>query len=90
MKSKYVRQYLTRGDTVSVELNRTAQVRLMDRNNFDRFKQNKECTFYGGMAKQSPAEIEVPRSGEWYIVITPRNKGDHVEFSVRFLAKMDY
>ncbi|MGB3676165.1 MAG: DUF1883 domain-containing protein, partial [Candidatus Nanopelagicales bacterium] len=58
-----------RGDVVEVTLDRGANVRVVDSNNFRKYKRGEKHKFYGGLAKESPARIGIPRSGHWYAVI---------------------
>jgi hypothetical protein len=58
-----------RGDVVEVTLNRGANVRLLDTNNFNKYRRGQKHTYYGGLAKRSPARVTIPRSGHWYVVV---------------------
>lgn len=58
-----------RGDVVEVTLNRGANVRVLDTNNFSKYRRGEKHTYYGGLAKRSPARIPIPRNGHWYVVV---------------------
>lgn len=52
-----------------VTLSRGANVRLLDSSNFQRYRRGERHTYYGGLARTSPARITVPHAGNWYGVV---------------------
>lgn len=56
-------------DTVIVTLDKQANVRLLDDLNFHSYKNGRQHTYYGGLAKESPVRLRPPRSGRWHLVI---------------------
>ena len=59
----------SRGDVWRVELDRAANVFLVDSSNFSAFKGNRNFThFGGGLIQRSPHDFVIPRSGRWYLV----------------------
>lgn len=61
---------LNGGEIVEVILSgNSANVRLMDSSNYSSFKNGRQHTYYGGLAKSSPVRIPVPRSGHWYVTV---------------------
>ncbi len=57
-----------RGDIWRVELNRAANVFLVNSTNLSAFKRNRKFKYDGGLIKRSPHDFVIPRSGHWYIV----------------------
>jgi hypothetical protein len=57
-----------RGDVWRVELDKAANVFLVDSSNYSAFKSNRRFTYYGGLIQRSPHDLVVPHSGHWYIV----------------------
>lgn len=57
------------GDVVEVTLTNGANVRLLDRSNFDKYRRGQAHRYVGGLAKRSPVRLEIPRSGHWYAVV---------------------
>jgi len=60
---------LSSGESVRVDLDRQANVRLMDDYNFRRFQRGESCSFYGGGALKSPIFLQAPTSGSWHVVV---------------------
>lgn len=76
-----------RGDTVEVTLDRGANVRVLDASNLRKYKRGEKHTFYGGLAKKSPARIAIPRTGHWYAVIDMQGlKPARIKASVRTIS----
>jgi len=58
-----------RGDVWRVELDKAANVFLVDPSNYSAFKAGRSFTYNGGdLIQRSPHDFVVPRSGRWYIV----------------------
>ena len=60
---------LDRGDEVDVTLDRQANIRLLDADNFAKYRQGRAHTYHGGLAKQSPVRLAAPRAGRWHVVV---------------------
>lgn len=59
-----------RGEIVEVQISGNApNVRLMDSSNFQSFKRGKNHRYVGGLVKRSSVQLQVPRSGHWYLVL---------------------
>ena len=69
MKYSYEEGNFKQGDILSIQIDRRANIYLLDRLNFNRYKSNQTCEYYGGTSNTSPYNIKVPRTGHWYIVI---------------------
>ena len=69
MKFIHSRFHLTQSNRVRVALDAQANVRLMDDNNFARFKQGCAHRYYGGLAERSPVLLTPPHSGYWNVVV---------------------
>src|SRR5438093_623002 len=62
--------YLHAGDVVEVTLRGSAaNVRLLDSNNFSRYRQGREHRYHGGFAKQSPVRLPIPNAGNWHVAV---------------------
>ncbi|WP_417843956.1 DUF1883 domain-containing protein [Thalassospira sp.] len=70
-------------DNVEITLSAAANVRLLDSNNFAKYKQGQRHQFYGGLAQQSPIVMSVPNSGHWYVVVDMQNLRGSTSSSVR-------
>ncbi len=56
-------------NVIEVTLDKQANVRLLDGDNFRKYKRGGKHNYYGGLAKVSPFRISPPRQGHWHLVI---------------------
>ena len=61
--------HLASGDVVEVELDRQANVRLLNDANYRSFRRGQQHRYYGGLVKVSPFRLRAPRAGHWHLVI---------------------
>ena len=54
--------HLNAGDQVIVNLDKQANVQLMDTNNYSNYRSSRRYTYFGGLVKRSPFTI-APRQG---------------------------
>jgi uncharacterized protein YxjI len=73
------------GETVEVELSAAANVLLLDSSNYSSFRAGRQHRYHGGLAKQSPIHLQIPRSGHWYLVIHMAGLRGSVRHSMRIL-----
>jgi TIR domain/Domain of unknown function (DUF1883) len=80
----------SRGDIWRVELNRAANVFMVDSSNLSAFKSNRRFTHYGGggLITRSPHDFVVPRSGRWYIVAHTWGLRDSARVSVTHIPQI--
>ena len=62
---------------VQVKLNYAANVMLMDKYNYERYRDDDSFEYYGGYATKSPCNIEIPYSDRWFLIID--NGGDDMD-----------
>ena len=74
---------LSSNDVVEVNLDKQANVRLLNDINFSRYKSGQQHTYYGGLAKVNPVRISAPHSGHWNLVIDLGGYAGTVRASVR-------
>ena len=59
-----------RGAIVRVTLKGSAaNVRLMDDSNFRAFRAGRRHRYDGGLARRSPVDLQIPRSGRWHVTV---------------------
>lgn len=58
-----------RGQAVVVELDHAANVKVLDDQNFARYRRGAEHRYLGGHATRSPVRIRPPRPGRWHVVV---------------------
>ena len=57
------------GDVLEVTISSVANVRLMDTNNFNNYKNGMKHIYTGGLARESPIRLTVPTFGHWHVAI---------------------
>jgi hypothetical protein len=58
------------GNVVEVTLSGSAaNVMLMDRPNFVRYRAGQGYSYFGGHFDHSPARVVVPRTGRWHLIV---------------------
>ena len=74
------------GETIEVTLvGNSANVKLMDKYNFQNYKNENDHKFYGGHIFESPFKTIVPNAGHWFITIDLGGFKGNVSSSVRVL-----
>lgn len=74
------------GETIEVTLvGNSANVKLMDKYNFQNYKNENDHKFYGGHIIESPFKTIVPNAGHWFITIDLGGFKGNVSSSVRVL-----
>lgn len=61
--------YLGSGERVRIDLDRQANVRMLDDYNFRRYRDRESYSFHGGRALRSPLILGAPSPGRWHVVI---------------------
>ena len=78
--------HLSAGEIVEVTLSGSAaNVRLMDSSNYQSFKNGRQHRYYGGLATHSPARLQIPNSGYWYLTVDLQGLRGSVRTSLRVL-----
>jgi hypothetical protein len=72
-------------DAVEVQLDKQANVLLLDGNNFQRYRNRQQFTYRGGLATASPVVLRPPHSGRWHVVIDRGGYGGTVRASARVI-----
>ena len=57
------------GQSVVVELDRAANVKVMDHPNYERYRRGTQHHYFGGHATRSPIAVRPPRSGRWHVIV---------------------
>jgi len=61
--------HLSGGEIVEVTITNAANVRLLDSDNFLKYRSGRPHRYTGGHAKISPVRFQIPRAGHWYVVV---------------------
>ncbi len=73
------------GAVVRVEIDRQANVRLLDDMNYSAYRAGRAHRYFGGHTTESPVTITVPHAGRWHVVVDLGGYGGHVRASVSIL-----
>ena len=73
-------------DVIEVNLDRRANVRLLDSINFQKYRNGQQHTYHGGHATASPIRLRPPHPGHWYVVVDLGGFGGKVRASAVKLA----
>ena len=74
---------LASGDVVEVELDKQANVRLLDSSNYATYAKGQQHRYYGGLAQRSPARLAPPHPGHWHLVVDLGDYAGRVRASAR-------
>lgn len=69
-------------EVVRVTLDKQANVKMMDDNNFRRYRNGQSYDYYGVLAKASPLDLRPPHQGRWHVVVDLGGYGGTVGASV--------
>lgn len=70
-------------DLVEVDLDRQANVRLLDESNFHSYRNGRAHRYVGGLVRSSPYRVRAPHAGRWYVVIDLGGYAGSVRASVQ-------
>lgn len=73
------------GAIVRVELDKQANVRLLDDLNFSAYRAGRTHRYHGGHFKESPVRIPIPHLGHWHVVVDLGGNGGRLSASVSVL-----
>ena len=76
------------GEIVEITLSGSAaNVRLLDTSNLSSYRNGRQHRYIGGLAKQSPVRLQVPRSGHWHVAVDMQGLRGNVRSSARILPR---
>jgi curved DNA-binding protein CbpA len=75
------------GDIVEIRLNRPANVILLDPINYNRYQAGASFRYRGGYTDFSLAELQVPFSGTWHLVIDLGGMAGHLQAAARLVRR---
>lgn len=61
--------YRNGGEVVEIELDKAANVQVMDSGNFNNYRYGQGHRYYGGYVTRSPYRVTLPRPGHWYVTV---------------------
>jgi hypothetical protein len=73
-------------DIIRVNLDKQANVRLLDATNFQKYRSGQQHAYYGGRVTTSSVNLRPPRQGHWYVVIDLGGYSGTVRASAEKLA----
>ncbi|HDD9398996.1 TPA: DUF1883 domain-containing protein [Escherichia coli] len=86
MSHIHSREHMNDGDIVTVQCSHQINVLLMDDSNYHAFKRGGHFTYYGGFYERFPANITVPHSGYWNVVLAlPPGHRANIRYSINVI-----
>lgn len=74
------------GNVIEVDLDRAANVQLLDPLNYENYKNGRGYRYQGGYATETPVRFEPTRPGRWHVVIDLGGGAGRVRASARLLS----
>ncbi|GAA2651410.1 hypothetical protein GCM10010400_03470 [Streptomyces aculeolatus] len=74
---------LKRGSTVVVTLRKQANVQVMTRSEYGKYKSGKRYRYLGGRVTRSPFKVTIPSSGHWVVAFDLGGYGGRIDASVQ-------
>lgn len=75
----------TGDETVRVELDGQANVRLLNEANYNHYRRGSGHRYHGGLAKKTPTFLTVPGPGRWHVVVDLGGYAGSVRASITLL-----
>mgnify|MGYP001042651482 CR=1 FL=1 len=72
-------------DLIEVALDGQANVMLLDRENFERYRRHEPFQYYGGHATVTPTRLVPPRRGRWHLAVDLGGRAGTVRAGVRLV-----
>ena len=73
------------GKSIVIEITRSVMVRVLDDENYRRYKAGEESMAFQGRLHASPYRFPLPKEDRWHVVIEPNSYSGIAEFRVRVL-----
>ena len=74
------------GEVAEVSISNAANVRLLDSDNFLKYRSGRRHKYTGGHSKNSPVRFQIPRAGHWYVAVDLGGYAGEVSSSIRVLS----
>ena len=71
---------------VEVELDRGANVLLLDSPNYARYRRGSDYKYRGGLAEVSPCHVTIPHAGVWHVIVDLGGYSGRVTASAALLS----
>ncbi|EMI7476570.1 DUF1883 domain-containing protein [Morganella morganii] len=82
----HAREHANQGDIVSVQCSHQINVLVMDDTQFNNYLNGRRATYYGGFYERFPANIPVPNTGHWNVVLAlPAGHRANIRYSINIL-----
>lgn len=86
MSFTHAGEHADHGDVISVQCSHQINVIVMDDTQFNNYKNGRQAKYYGGFYKRFPANIAVPHSGYWNVVLAlPAGHRANIRYSINIL-----
>ena len=69
-------------ETVEVTLDKQANVRMLDGENYESYREGRSYSYVGGLATASPYRLQPPHRAKWHIVVDLGGRTGTIQASV--------
>ncbi|MEB7063958.1 DUF1883 domain-containing protein [Escherichia coli] len=81
------REWVDSGSIVSVQCSHQINVLVMDDTNYSKYKRGQSAQVHGGFYTRFPANISVPHSGNWNVVLAlPAGHRANIKYSINVIG----
>ncbi|MBE7440303.1 MAG: DUF1883 domain-containing protein [Spirochaetales bacterium] len=77
--------FLQQGRIVRIDIDRQANVLLLDALNFNHYRNRQRYRYHGGHARSSPIDLRVPASANWHVAIDTGGRTGQIRSAVSIL-----
>lgn len=77
---------MKQGDCALVDCSHQCNVLIMTDTNFRNYKNGRRYRYYGGFYNRLPAQISVPNTDNWNIVLDLGGRSANIRHSIRIIA----
>lgn len=87
MSHIHSREWVDSESIVSVQCSHQINVLVMDDTNYSKYKRGQSAQVYGGFYTHFPANISVPHSGNWNVVLAlPPGHRANINYSINIIG----
>ncbi|TNL47918.1 DUF1883 domain-containing protein [Acinetobacter bereziniae] len=82
----HAQKFLNQGDIVQLDCDTQCNFMLMDNSNFQKYRSGRSFEYFGGHYTHFPAQIVVPRTETWNVVIDLGGGRANIRYNLSYLT----
>ena len=87
MRFIHQRRYLTRGEIVQLDCDTQCNFMLLTDRDYAAYQNVRRFSYCGGTYKRFPAQIAVPETGEWNIIIDLAGATGEIQYNITIVIE---